>query len=267
MILKMNLQKKIYKYIRRMFTVLVCFGIPSSFLMEIAEPEKPLIQMFVNAVASVVTGRSFTHLWYIYIMIGLYFCLPVLDLFIKNTNVRYLKILLCVLFIVDFFCPFVKRITGFNIAFILPFSYFVFYFLAGYYIKAYSPRIINNAFVDILGFFFCCILIIIIYLLSSSPASWITYDSPLIAVMAIFFFSFFALSFSGEPKEIIWKIDRLCFGVYVIHPFFIQSFYRVIGLTPVTFASYKSATFLFVSLFSIMSFIGSYLLRKAGILI
>lgn len=91
-----------------------------------------------------------------------------------------------------------------------------------------------------------------------------SYDSPLTAVLAaLIFVAFKNVDQDGitESKAaIIWKIDRLCFGVYLVHPVFIQFVYRVVKITPLDFSLYPLATLAFCLFFVVCSFIASWVM-------
>ena len=62
-----------------------------------------------------------------------------------------------------------------------------------------------------------------------------------------------------QENDLLWKIDRLCFGVYLIHPLFIQFTYRVLGITPMKFGITWIGTIVLFVFFVACSFAFSYI--------
>jgi surface polysaccharide O-acyltransferase-like enzyme len=55
-----------------------------------------------KALLSVFEGKSFAHLWYLYVLIGIYLTLPVFKAFINSASRETIEVLLLVLFVFDF---------------------------------------------------------------------------------------------------------------------------------------------------------------------
>ena len=100
-----------------MVCILVIFGIPFALLIGFAEERHISGTMVIQSILSVLTGTSMSHLWYIYSMIGIYLILPVLWRIIENLGKGDLKVLLLIMFAVDFVFPVVSRVTGIPVAF------------------------------------------------------------------------------------------------------------------------------------------------------
>ena len=79
----------------------------------------------------------------------------------------------------------------------------------------------------------------------------------------------FCLFIGAKSKntELLWKIDRLCFGVYLIHPVFINFIYKFLKLTPIAFDNfYPIATVVFWAFFAVSSFVGAWIMYQIPIL-
>lgn len=88
----------------------------------------------------------------------------------------------------------------------------------------------------------------------------------MIAVLSIAVFCLF-MGVKSDKIDFIWKIDRLCFGVYLIHPVFINFVYKFLKITPVTFDTfYPAMTFVFWIIFVIVSFVGVWIMYQIPIL-
>ena len=250
------------KYIRRMILTLLVFGIPFAFLIGYAENRNISGDTVLQSVLSVMTGKSLSHLWYIYSLIGIYLVLPALWRIVMNSEKRELEVLLAIMFVIDFVLPMISRVTGLSIAFNLPFGFTIFYVLAGYYVQFHKPRILSKIGVNVLICVFCIACIIGIHYLSNDTEKWLAYDSPIIAIMALSIYSAIVMNLERDVSPRCWKVDRLCFGVYLIHPVFIQFCYRVLKVTPISLGNYVIGCIGMWVAFVILSFVGSWILNK-----
>ncbi len=91
-----------------------------------AEGERSLL-IIPKALWGVLTGTTFSHLWYCYELIGIYVILPVIKIFTDNAKEKILRYVLIVLFVFDFVIPFMGNIIGERINFYIPFSYSLLY--------------------------------------------------------------------------------------------------------------------------------------------
>lgn len=79
-----------------------------------------------------INGNSWSHLWYLYALIGLYLILPMLKAFVNNSNEKTLLYLISVIFIFSFVIKLIDKVSGATIAFEIPITGFaIFYALAG----------------------------------------------------------------------------------------------------------------------------------------
>lgn len=255
-------EKVFRKYLRRMLLTLLIFGIPFALLIGFADKRNITGDMVLQSILSVLTGKSMSHLWYIYSMMGIYLILPVLWKVVKNLDKRELGVLLAIFFVVDFILPVVSRVTGLLVAFNLPIAFSIFYVLAGYYIYYYKPRLLSKIRVNILIIASCIAFIIGIHYLSNDVDNWLAYDSPVIAIMAVSIFNMIVMNFEGELSQKVWGLDRLCFGVYLIHPVFIQFCYRALKVTPTSLSNYVIGCVGMWMVFVVLSFVGSWVLNN-----
>lgn len=95
--------------------------------------------MLVMTLYSVICGDSFSHLWYLYALIGTYMILPILKAFVDSDKEgKGLAVALVLLLVFDFVCPLVEGLTGGEIAFYIPMTYTIFYLLLGHYMVIYK---------------------------------------------------------------------------------------------------------------------------------
>lgn len=250
------------KYAKRIVLALCVFGIPYAFLKKVTLCGVSF-ELIINCIISVLTNDGFSHLWYLYTLIGIYVSMPVLKIFSSNASKAEFNWVLICMFILDFCFPLLSYIININIAFKSIFIYPFFYVLLGHWLNVNKERFDNK--VLLLISILCIIVIIFLNKINWMSKAFTQYNSPLIVLLASTVFLLF-IKKDWKVKQIIWHIDRLCFGVYLIHPLFIQFMYRFIKLTPVNFIHYKLITVLFSLGFIIISFIASYLMSQIKIL-
>lgn len=251
------------KYCLRIILALFMFGIPFAMMRLYMETKTINLIMLVRAVGCVFTNGGLSHFWYFYSLIGIYLLLPVLKIFVDCSDRDALQYLLIVMFIFVYCLPTLSDLIGVEITFSMPLKYPVFYVMLGYYLKERMSKWKTKY--CLIGIF--CILAVVVvtdYFDLASGGILAAYDSPLIAFFAVLIFMAFKNINQGGITEskaaLLWKIDRLCFGVYIVHPVFIQFIYRVVKITPLNFSLYPLAAFVLFVCFLICSFFASWVL-------
>ena len=251
----------IKKYINRVLGALVVFGIPFSALINISNGKTGFSLLIASAIG-IVKGETFSHLWYLYALIGIYLTLPLLKSFIDKCYKTDLEILLFILFVFALVIPAASRLSGVHIEFTVPLGWTVFYVLCGFYFNEYTA-VFNKNWI-IFGFSLLTALLLIFSFVGFFTGEWEHYDNPVIAANAIFMFLIFKKTDktkSTKSTDILWKLDRLCFGEYLIHPLFLQIAYRVLRLNPTIYGSmYLVSTLGLGMIVALLSFIGSWAL-------
>lgn len=90
--------------------------------------------MLPNSVLLMLQQKSWTHLWYLYILIGIYLILIPLKRFIDNSSNREICIFTAILIIGNFVIPTINIAFGTKIENYMLFTQYVTYVLLGYII-------------------------------------------------------------------------------------------------------------------------------------
>lgn len=255
-------EKCLKKYVLRFILALFVFGIPFALLMLIFEQKTFNLEILIKSIEAVFTGDSFGHLWYLYVLIGIYVILPVLRTFVKNSTKKDILIIITALFVFDFIIPAVSFFTGKAIEFSIPFTYPIFYFLTGHYISINKPVILCHKNFNVIAILIMSALIAV-FVYTGVPLALLGNSGPMTAIISIFIFSSFTIcenKWKNVNSDLVWKFDRLCFGVYLIHPVFIQFAYRFLKLTPASFEMYYLAIIPFFIIFTVCSFFASWVM-------
>jgi surface polysaccharide O-acyltransferase-like enzyme len=178
-----------------------------------------------QSLSYLVIGPS-NHLWYIYMLIGLYLLTPFLRIIVVSSTPFVLRLFIIGSFAIaaievmivgdDGTCTFFSRSIP-----------FVGYFVAGHYL--YTKKSVPRRSVLALGAIAHGVLICVGTgaLLLLSPNRWgILYNwlDPLIIVMSLCVFQLFLCSLNLNPDKRGWfqGLSRMTFGVYLIHPFWLM---------------------------------------------
>ena len=254
----------ITKYCKRILLALFIFGIPFSMLEIIMNTKRISAVLLPQAILNVLPGNSWSHLWYLYALIGIYLILPVLKTFVDKASRCDIEVLLGIILLFNFVVPTANKIFGIDIAFEIPIvSFEVFYVLLGKYLYDETPSAFKNKKVCRGLLMVCCVFLISAnYFILPKGSRYFGYDSFLVAVIAALVF---VLVKDVHVKNVdrLWKIERLCFGVYLIHPLFINFIYKFMKITPLAAGEfYPFSIVVFWILFVICSFVLSWIMGK-----
>lgn len=180
------------------------------------------------------------HLWYLYLIIGLYAITPMLRSIVKNSDRKILKYWIALMFLVGICVYFLndfekinfyigKAVGNANLQFLCGFT---FYFVVGYYVLNYKICHQNVIYsLGILGYIFT--VVVSQWLSHRARTNVVIYDYlyPNIALTAVAIFVFFVkkidkIKFSDKIKLNLKKVSDMMFGVYLIHDLFIMLFSR-----------------------------------------
>lgn len=241
-------------YLRRVLLSLLLFGTVFA-IMELVMTENSFSPYVIwKGFLNMVSGKSWAHMWYLYELAGLYLATPLLKAAITCGGVRLLRYGVLLGFLFSSLIPFIKQTAGFELGITYPFSgIYLLYYVSGYYLLRYvkgSPRL---------------------YLfLSAAAAAAITadtmflklfrisYDSPLIVLLAAGLF----LSAANSRVRIPWMSHHrnLCFGIYLLHPVFLNLFYKLFHITPLDFG--YAGILLFWAATLLLSCLGSQIMQQ-----
>lgn len=247
--------RKCFLYARRILVALCLFGPFYAVLIQLGSGQS---LNFVKALVAVLEGTSFGHLWYLYYILGIYLVLPAFRSFVAHVSKKELQIFLLVLFCFDFGLPIVAA-AGLKTAFLIPVSWPIFYLFLGYYCNAVDKTLYKFRFLILAAY-----IPVVIYCACMIPMvdnKWLMNYMPIVALMAMSIFMIIT-RINFTESDLFWKLDRLCFSVYLIHPLIIQSTYRILKITPMKFGITWLGTVILFILFVVFTFGLSYIVSK-----
>ena len=235
--------KKIFTvYIPRILGALFLFGIVFRVFDIVMNGEPFGLLPVLEGVYRVFTGTSWAHLWYLYMLIGLYLLLPFYRMVARESSPALLRYLLGVYGVFLSLLPLTK-IAGVTSAFSIPVSsIYPFYFFAGYAILSGALPIrrgVAAGMVLLVTAATAMLTVLRFYLPAETLDVLLTsYASPCVILQSM---GIFALFLSGEPQEnrapkkagrfFLW-VDENSFGIYLIHMIFVRLVLRYMALDP-----------------------------------
>jgi surface polysaccharide O-acyltransferase-like enzyme len=188
-------------------------------------------------------GYPYYHLWFLYMIVGLYAVTPALKILVANTDRTTLTILTAILFVVASIDRTVSLATmsahhdkAEPHTFLVLWLRFVPYFLAGYILTKWRPRIrVASA---ITGTLACWAVLWLITAYAHSKGwqdPYFAYDSlnPVVIITSLILFAWFSsvpVSCSPATAGRFQRLAGLTLGIYLVHPLWLDAL-KKIGLT------------------------------------
>ncbi len=262
---ELTLSKLFKKYVTRIIIALIIFGTLFS-LMEIVFIEKTFtFSQISEALLRMVQNESWGHLWYLYMLVGIYLVTPVFKRFVQSANNSEIKYTIEIIFLFNIIFPVIEKYIDIKIGFYIPFvGTPIFFYLLGYALHSRIikiPNILSITMIvfSIFIFFLECVLdteinIAGVYFEGFSRTTLCSFLIP------VSFYSL-ALNYCKEESGRFDKsLSELSFGVYIFHAVFINIIYKVLHLTPVTISVPIMWLIVFIAT-SILSITLTYVLR------
>lgn len=248
--------EKIYRYIVRMLMVLAIFGYGFCLIEIVVENGFIFTKATaLSALKNLIAGHSWDHMWYIYMLIGLYMLTPILRSFTKTANKKEMQFILAMLFVFTIFVPTAGNIFHVELYRFLPVStYCVFYYLLGYDL---SERDLKPSvkwmllFSGVLGF-----IVMLLLKLRGTDVD-VSGENLFVAVYSIGLFSLCVNNRFLEwqaNNRVIQSLSKCSFGIYILHPLFLNILNKGLGIFPDILPAVVGEL-----VFWLISFLGAYI--------
>ena len=218
------------RYVKRVFLALISCCILFALFDMVMNRERFSLMFIPDGIYRMFTGGSWAHLWYLYMLLGLYLMLPFGRILARRVKDRELLYLMGIIAVVVSVLP-LSELFGFGSAFELPVaSIYPFYFFAGYAVASGRVKISRHIAWAMAAGGTLVILIAVIVQFQYFPAD----DSVLAPLTARYSalpvvlqsVGIFSLAVGGEEKE--WDLpawlvrllaifDECGFGIYLLH--------------------------------------------------
>lgn len=238
----------VLKYIEVLFTVGLFFA-----MIELVFTESTFNGFTViKAIGKVVSGQLWDHMWFVYTIIGIYLVLPVIHSFLQQDNKSAITIT-SLLFIFTIMTPYLEK--WIHIGIHLPFEGVLFYvFFGGTVAKINTKKKWCYIYVLILSL---CMVYMVIF---SKIDNWENFFHPAGCLMSMSLFLLLK-EINVKPSNILLTLSGLSWGVYLIHPFFINVAVKGFRITLVGSLAWLKIL-IFFCIISGLSFGTVYILKK-----
>lgn len=231
--------KKFFRSAANIYFLLLVWSALYAFAFKILYPivthkainVKEFIKAFMN---------GHYHLWYLFMIVGLYLLTPVLRTFVKRDNMKivgYLMLITAVIYLAPIFLnvfsnialPYKNIIKSYSSNF--KFTYtneFLFYYLAGWFISNYNLTAKQRRLIYSGGVAGLIVTFVATQFYKNNTDSYTVFYSTAmlnVVIYAVAVFTFFHYLFKdkslGKATKTVTTLSALTFGVYLIHPAFL----------------------------------------------
>ena len=185
---------------------------------------------FYNFVWALVLGNY--HMWYLYMLVGLYIITPFLSKFVNKGNKRLILFYILISLSTSFIKPILVVLSGYSQSFTLLsdlidkfnlgfFSGYISYYLIGWYIVniGFDKTLIRRI-IYLLGVVSLTIVMLVTYITKDYENMYSNENIFVFLYSAAIFLFIYRLNidFGEKSKKIIVWLSKLSFGVYIVHP-------------------------------------------------
>ena len=247
---EISFSRMVSKYCRRILLALFLFGVPYAWLELLMTERTFRPEMIGEGIMMVLRGQSWSHMWYLYLIFFLYLLTPALRWLLRRLPLWVVQGIWAVLLVCCSILPFLKRLSVLPETFpMLPDNIiYFFYYISGYLFVIRSRREKP---------FWPCLPLLAAALAVGMAGSRIwggytmqmAYDYPFTVLLALALFGTGLSYWQRQTKKNteFWGIaSSLSFGVYLIHPVFLNISYKLLGITPLSFSIWLSLPLFFL---------------------
>lgn len=260
--------KKLYeKYILRIGIALVACCLLFRIFDIVMDGESFTLCGILMGFKELITAKSWGHLWYLYLLIGLYVLMPFYKKIVRHSTTKELVYLSIIYLLFVSVIPLVECL-GIHIGFYISESIiYPLYLFLGHMI--FEKRIIISQMLAISILLVSTVLIISLDCIKyiccvDIPGEAFGYSSLLVIAQTIGTFALVCgrkCEFRRCLTEVIAKIDSCSFGIYLIHMIFVRTIFRYLGVNPYGGMAITLIPGIIVTIF-IISFVVTFLLKK-----
>lgn len=209
-----------------------------------------------NSIIEFITGHSWTHMWYLYMLIGLYLMTPIIKPFVVKASDRELLYGMGILFVLSSLLP-TMNMMGISLSgYMIISTPYIFMYVLGYYLCWRFPDRLFNRVWLIAILLLCSVIMLIRAILGCALYGYI--DPTIICTGAVLFLIVRMWNINSKLAN---RLTPYCFGVYLLHPVFINFMYKVMGMDKYIISPVGGLFAAFI-LFTILSLLGTYILMK-----
>ncbi len=260
---KITWKDALFKYCRRILLALILFGIPFTFLEIYKYVGHFEWWMVRHTLVYTATGRSWSHMWYLYLIFILYALTPGIKWLLSKAKAWMIWGVLFLLAFGGSVLPFAEALAGAAKIIAIPVQgVYVFYYLLGYvYAVRKKERRPWEGGICLGAFFLLLVLQMGSRFLEGYDLDMAYAYPPTLLSAVLLFDGAWALSRRGTSRisqgtfrlgQFAMAFSPLCFGIYLMHPVFLNLFYKFLKISIMNFRFYVG-----VPLFFCIAFFGA----------
>lgn len=230
--------RKIYtKMIPRILLPLCIFGYVFALMEMYFETHSVSLAMFIGAAERVLNKESWDHLWYLYMLLGLYMFLPVLQFLNKNLDEKQYRYFTALLIGLGYILPTINSIfgTSINVNQPSPLCHIAALWLGGAMVR-YEHSEQFKKLVSLCGV--CSLFVLIatgllcpIYFGRDTYTVIASYNDIFVIGTAMLLYLLIK-KVSSSKMGGLGNLAECSFGIYLIHPVVMNILYKVLDLRP-----------------------------------
>ena len=223
------------KYCRRIALAILLFGVPYAASELVVAERTFRIRMIPEALKMTLMGHTWSHMWYLYLILFLYLITPLLKKVLRVLPVWGAAAVMAVIFLGSSVAPFLNKVLDINSIPVLPDGgvYFL-YYLCGYLFTVREVCVDKGRNVWLTAAVAVLALGMILSRTLAGFSIQMAYNYPFTVLLAVLLF---AAGWNGSIKKhrIPWQeAGALSFAVYLVHPVYVNLLYKFVKITPFT---------------------------------
>ena len=248
----------IKKYCRRIALAILLFGVPYAASELVVAERIFRIRMIPEALKMTLTGHTWSHMWYLYLILFLYLITPLLKKVLRVLPVWGVVAMMAVIFLGSSVAQFLNKVLDVNSIPVLPDGgvYFL-YYLCGYFFAVREVCVDKAESCGTSGkgmeagldtepvrgkrtgnvWLIAAAVLIMGMILSRTLAGFsiqMAYNYPFTVLLAVLLFAA-GWNRSIKKHRIPWQeAGALSFAVYLVHPVYVNLLYKFVKITPFT---------------------------------
>lgn len=243
---------KLIGYIRRAALALVIFTFLFQVLDYLQGEETTVITGWIR---NLFMGRSWPHMWYLYLLIGLYLMLPFYKMITERASERQILYLIILLIVFVSIIPMLQS-AGVECGFYIPTGIiYPVYLFMGFLLHRKKLPVEYG-----IGIFAVCSAVILtLTLFGSEETSALFSDYASVTVIGQSAGMFIIMDHMTKPLgRFAAGLDRCTFGIYLIHMIGVKAVMKWVGFDP-----YAGSAIVNFAVMSILFFAGAYAVTLA----
>lgn len=224
-----------------------------------------MTQGFPVSLLRLLLAPAYYHLWFMYALIGVYLCLPLLRLLVQQADRQMLWYFIALWIPATFVFPWLHHSKIYVLIELKMVSGHIGYLVLGYLLG--TMPLSKKLFIWMWPLFVVSVTITAVgtWWLSSAEALNQTFYSPVPNVLGMTISSFIILRYLGENsvwlqsariKPLILQCSTCAFGIYLVHALFLFSFHK--GLFGFTLDAVQGNALVFIPLTAIVVYLVSF---------